>query len=201
MVEPREPHEKVGVTVELLLGSRAGNRGDLEELCLRVGPVVKTWAHAHIPRDSRGRIHPDDVTQEAWLRVLAKIGSLKTVPDNFRGWVIAIARNVIFELARKDGGRDGRSDPWETHIREDPDPATGISVRVARQDALSAFLERVDRLGEVERQLLVLHGLEGRNFLEIGERLELSRDVCAKRWQRLRARLEADGLPEFLLED
>jgi DNA-directed RNA polymerase specialized sigma24 family protein len=50
-----------------------------------------------------------------------------------------------------------------------------------------------------ERLLLAQVGLEGVSFAEAGERLGLSRDATAKRWQRLRARLEEQPRARDLL--
>ncbi len=199
-----------GITIELLRGAHAGDRDDLERLFLRVGPVVQTWAHARTKSDARTRVSAEDVSQEAWLRVLSKVESLSVVPDNFRGWLIGIAKNVLFEMTRKTQGQGRAAGPEEQEALDlEVDPATAVFLRVARGDALSAFLARVDRLGELERDLLVLHGLEGRSFVEIAERLDVSRDVAAKRWQRLRARLAhggptglpARGLLNLLVQD
>lgn len=190
------------VTLELLAGVRAGQRAQLEALCERVGPAVLAWAHLRMRPSMRARVDPQEVVQEVWLRVLANLGERGPEPKLFRSWVFGIARNVMFELSRKASFRPaGRQaeERWESFLGAQADEATGVSVYAARQDLLQDFLERVAAYGETERRLLVLHGLEGRNFPEVAEKLGLSRDVVAKRWQRLRARLEEEGIPEYLL--
>ena len=43
-------------------------------------------------------------------------------------------------------------------------------------------------------------GLEGLSLAETAERVELSRDAVAKRWQRLRTKMMNSKLPEDLLQ-
>ncbi|MFT5152041.1 MAG: RNA polymerase sigma factor (sigma-70 family) [Planctomycetota bacterium] len=190
------------VTIDLLAGVRAGKAEDLEALCRRIGPVILAWAHLRMRPVMRARLDPDEIVQEVWVRVLAKLGNETLDAVKFRAWIIGIARNVMFELSRKASGsgqKHGAEDRWESFLGGQLDEVTGVSVAVARRDMLNTFLAQVDEYGETERMLLVLHGLEGRSFAEVGEKLEMSRDAAAKRWQRLRARLEAEGIPDYLL--
>ncbi|MFT5153994.1 MAG: RNA polymerase sigma factor (sigma-70 family), partial [Planctomycetota bacterium] len=149
---------------------------------------------------------PDEIVQEVWLRVLARLDDLEADPKKFRAWVLGIARNVLFEMSRsahaeeRARGADlAGEDRWESFFARQQDQMTAVSVGIARQDMLHAFLGRIDKYGEVERRLLVLRGLEGRAFDEIAEELQLTRDVAAKRWQRLRDRLQLEGVPEYLV--
>ena len=80
-----------------------------------------------------------------------------------------------------------------------PDSATAVSRRMASDESIDAFTARVRGL-EQEEQKLVLHcGLEGLPYKDVAQRMELSTDAVAKRWQRLRARLVQLGLPQHLL--
>jgi DNA-directed RNA polymerase specialized sigma24 family protein len=49
--------------------------------------------------------------------------------------------------------------------------------------------------------ILIHGGLEGLRHAETATRLGLSRDTVAKRWQRMRAKLERERLPRELLQD
>jgi DNA-directed RNA polymerase specialized sigma24 family protein len=57
----------------------------------------------------------------------------------------------------------------------------------------------VRALPEEDRKLVLLCGLEGLPHKEVAARMELGVEAVTKRWQRLRAKLEAARLPEHLL--
>jgi DNA-directed RNA polymerase specialized sigma24 family protein len=82
-----------------------------------------------------------------------------------------------------------------------PASITSVTRRVAREDGIARFLERVGALGEEERALTILRGLEGLSFEDVGLRLNLAPETVKKRWQRLRAELIARDLPRDLLAD
>jgi DNA-directed RNA polymerase specialized sigma24 family protein len=77
---------------------------------------------------------------------------------------------------------------------------TSATRRIARNDALTKFLLRVQALDEDDRALLVHCGLEGLTAGEAAERLGISRDAAAKRWQRLKAQLVEQRAPDGLIE-
>ncbi len=70
---------------------------------------------------------------------------------------------------------------------------------MARDESLELFSEQVRAMEEDDRKLVVHCGLEGLPYKEVAERLALSADAVAKRWQRLRAKLNASALPAMLL--
>ena len=80
-----------------------------------------------------------------------------------------------------------------------PDEATTITRRVARDDAVSKFLDAVDQLDKDDRRLVIHCGIEGEPYHEVATRMGLSRDAVAKRWQRLRAQIAQGKLPTELL--
>ena len=171
MTADADPSE---VTLELVRGVQAGRRRDLELLCERVAPTVYAFAHMRMKPGLRRQLDPSEVVQEVWLRVLTRIGTFETDRAGFRSWVIGIARNVLLEMSRKTlrqqeppTGQDGER--WESFFASQPDEATAVRIGIARREALREFLERAERIGEVERQILLLHGIEGRGLEEVAE--------------------------------
>ncbi len=109
----------------------------------------------------------------------------------FRSWLFGIANNVLREAARSLARLP------VGHARIEPDyldliPArtTAITTRLARDEALQMFLERLKDWPEAERRLLIYRGLEGLSFREISELLGEAEATVAKRWQRLRERMQ-----------
>lgn len=187
-------------TEQVAEGARSGRKELLEELYRRVAPTVSAWAYLRTSPQIRRRIDPQDILQEVWFRVIRRLPDYDPRTTPFRPWVFKIARFVLIEMIRKlpvlqsDRGTGGESTEsrW-SGLSELVDSATGVGTRVARNDAVERFLDRVEVLGGPDRDLVRLRALEGQSLKDIAERLDLSPDVVAKRWQRLCARLSLQG--------
>jgi len=81
--------------------------------------------------------------------------------------------------------------PSRSRLDDCPQVVTSISARLARDEALNAFLDRARSLDPVDRELLVRCGLEGTDCTVAATRLGISSEAATKRWQRLRAELRA----------
>ena len=66
---------------------------------------------------------------------------------------------------------------------------------VARHEGIQVLLDWVEELPEDDRQLFMHCGLEGLSYTEVGERMGLGKDTVAKRWQKLRGRIEQFAIP------
>lgn len=89
-------------------------------------------------------------------------------PERFGGWFVTIVRNRARNLVRRESIRS--ADPLPPGARSDgslPDRFTELAeLRQRIQDALAT-------LPEVQREIVLLHDLEGWKHREIAERLEL----------------------------
>ena len=186
---------------------RAAKGGDAQsfaQLYEHLAPSLLAWAELRIRPELRALLDAQDLVQEVWFRAWRGIEDFDADSVPFRLWVFRVAKNVLLEAVRASRKADRRrSGPGPTTrlfaLQNLPDSATAVSRRLARDESLTAFTERVRKL-ERDEQKLVLHcGLEGLPYKEVAQRMELSLDVVAKRWQRLRARLMQSGLPEQLL--
>ena len=161
-------------------------------------PALHAWARLRIPRGLRGRVEPEDVVQEVWCRALARITHFDPARRSFRAWIFGVAKNVVLEAIRSPLLGAGGTSAVRA-LAGVPDRVTGVSRRVARDEALQRFHERIERLEDADRRLLIHCGFEDLTCAEAAERLGISRDAAIKRWQRLRARLTEEGVPEGLL--
>jgi len=130
----------------------------------------------------------EDLAQETYLLAWTHRDALRD-PASARSWLFAIAANA----ARRHLRRRGRFGwlPIEalqgTAERE---------LEVEGRDPPALALERaLGVLGEADRQLVLLVGLEGFTVGEAAEVLELSPEAAKKRWQRacVRVRAMMDG--------
>ncbi len=168
----------------------------------REAPVLFAWASVHLRPAVRARLDPEDLLQEVACRAYEHFARYDADKGTFRNWVFGIARNVLREALRTVAAEPvGRGAITMTHDWADDlrDTATSISRAVARDEALLAFVTRIDGLTDEERALVLYRGLEGRPHAEVGELLGLSADNAAKRWQRLRDRLRGEQRIDELL--
>ena len=190
------------MTSVLARRAKSGELARFGELYERVAPAVYGWASLRIRAGVRGRLEPDDIVAETWCRALRKVDEYDPARAPFRTWIFGLAKNVLLEALRAlqsperaSGAGDTRAFALEDH----PDEVTSFTKRVARRDGLAHFLERVQELGEEEKNLVVHCGLEGLTSAEVALRMNLSPEAVKKRWQRLRAELIARDLPRDLL--
>lgn len=193
-------------TPDLVLQAQSGNAARFAELYERIAPALYTWAEIRIRADLRAFLDPQDVVQEVWCRAWKGFGGFDARSASFRYWVFRVAKNVLLEALRelRSPAFSARgADPSQRLLvlRDVPDTATSISQRLAREERLKRFAQWVESLDDDERMLVVHLGLEGMTQQEVGERLSLSRDAVAKRWQRLLAQVGERKLGKELLAE
>lgn len=169
-----------------------------------LAPALFAWARARIRPELRAWIEPSDVVQEVWCRAWAARSTGERAPQELRPWLFGVAKNVLLEALRRARAPAFRAGAVGSTTRllalgSVPDEVTAASVRCARDEQLTRFSEWLETLEPADRELVVHCGLEGLAHGEVAERLGLTRDAAAKRWQRLRARLEQERLPRELL--
>jgi len=157
--------------------ARAGDRAAWARLYAHYAPVVHAVALANGPAD-----RADDVVQEAFVRGLAKLGTLRD-DHAFGGWLCRIARNVA-----TDGHRRRRG--W-TVLRDI------FFVRPRPTVEAAEALDAIRALPEAYRELLMMRFVEQLTGPEIAERLGRSqgsvRVSLHRGTQLLRQRLEGSA--------
>ena len=109
----------------------------------------------------------EDVAQESFVVALERLDDCRN-PDRFVGWLLSTVRNRARNLVRREKVR--LAGPIPPDARTDvPSPA-----RAAQTAALRGKLEEaLETLSEVQREVLLLHDLEGWKHNEIAERLSI----------------------------
>jgi RNA polymerase sigma-70 factor (ECF subfamily) len=104
----------------------------------------------------------DDMVQDVFLKLWQNRNSVD--PDKVRAWLFATAHNRLINFTK----RESRQEPLaEKH----PERGQNDDHRFEWQDLLDHCL---DRLPPLQKSILLLRDLEGYNYKEIGEMLELS---------------------------
>jgi RNA polymerase sigma-70 factor (ECF subfamily) len=143
---------------------RRARRGETEAY----GALVERYMRAaYSVALSVTRRHEDaeDAAQESLMVALDRLEECRN-PDRFAGWLMTIVRNRSRNLVRRESLRD--SDPVpESASHRGPKPDR-VTERRELRDRLD---EALDSLPEVQREIVLLHDLEGWKHREIAERL------------------------------
>jgi RNA polymerase sigma-70 factor (ECF subfamily) len=139
----------------------------------------------------------EDAAQEAFLVALGRLDECRS-PERFAGWLMTIVRNRSKNLIRRESLREtDQVPPGARSWAPTPD-------RIAETRELRDLLEKaLAGLPEVQRQIVLLHDLEGWKHREIAERLELPAGTVRSHLHFARKALrlaleEMPGVPEIL---
>ena len=109
----------------------------------------------------------EDAAQESFLVALARLDECRS-PERFGGWLMTIVRNRSKNLVRRESLREMDEVPPGARSRM-PTPD-----RTAEASELRGLLQAaLGELPEVQRQVVLLHDLEGWKHREIADRLDL----------------------------
>ena len=176
---------------ELVRKAREGDNGAFGTL---VSKYMRA-AYAVSRSVTGGHQDAEDAVQEAFIVALERLEECRS-PDRFSGWFLAIVRNRSRNLVRREILRDtedvpkGAADTGRTpeQVRE----------QTELQERLQSALQR---LPQVQREIVLLHDLEGWKHREIAERLELPAGTIRSHLHFARKALRSDRvLSELRLE-
>ena len=115
------------------------------------------------------RCHEDaqDAAQESFLVALQHLEDCRN-PQRFAGWLITIVRNRSRNVVRRETLRDTEPVPVSARSRL-PTPERELENRELR----GQLEEALEQLSEIQRQVVLLHDLEGWKHREIADLLGL----------------------------
>ena len=148
----------------LVRQARAGDSGAFEELVRRHLKAAYAVALA-VTGDADDA---EDVAQDSFIVALQRLDDCAD-PDRFSAWVLKIVRNRALNMRRSRTRRAAVS-LQEVSIAAKSDPARDAERVLLRE----RLLEEMKSLTELQRQVLVLHDLEGYRHREVAETLGIS---------------------------
>lgn len=176
----------------LMERSRAGDRGAYAELFARHADRI--WRSAYFLLHDRWCA--DDVLQETFTRGLARIGEYRGEAEPL-AWLSMIALNLCRRQTR-DEGRHARSAERETldRGRRPHSPARGVVTSVLRRETERRLVLAMGYLTEPQKEVFVLHYVEGLPFKTIAELLGTSLNAALSLGHRARKEL-ASRMPDL----
>jgi RNA polymerase sigma-70 factor, ECF subfamily len=164
---------------ELVLRVRGGDRRAADRLLGRYLRACRAVALA----TTGSAADADDVCQDAFVAAMERIDDCRE-PDRFGGWLLQIVRNRARNHLRQRELRRGEPLDEEAAFGG-PSPASTLERNELRRRLEAAL----GQLTEAQREVVLLHDLEGWKHAEIGERLELPAGTVRSHLHQARRRL------------
>jgi RNA polymerase sigma-70 factor (ECF subfamily) len=173
---------------QLVLAVRDGDRAAANRLLERYLRACRAVALAVTGSEDDA----DDVCQDGFITAIARIDECRH-PERFGGWLLQIVRNRARNQLRAGAVREARP-LAEVATGNSADPAAAAE-RTELRLRLNAALQA---LSAQQREVVLLHDLEGWTHREIAERLELPAGTVRSHLHYARRRLRdllgrADG--------
>jgi RNA polymerase sigma-70 factor (ECF subfamily) len=173
---------------QLVERARAGDAAATERLVrLHMGA-----AYAVALSVTRNPHEAEDVAQDALVLALERLSECRD-PRKFGGWLVRIVRNRAFNHRRYLGIR--AAEPLDG---ADANPTAGTPLEDAERSQLRDRLnDAVGELPQTQREVLLMHDLEGWKHREIGEALGMPEGTV--RYHLFNARRAVRGRLKSLL--
>jgi len=178
-------------TRDLVLRARAGDARAFEDLVRAHYRAAYATGRALTGND----MDAEDVVQDGFIRALERLDECD--PDRFAGWLLTIVRNRAHNIREREQVRTAAA-------IEDVDPAgpDRADLGTERHEIRRVLEQAMAQLSPVQREILLLHDLEGWRHRDIAESLAMS-EVMARQHlfqarKRLRELLPQDDLKEYL---
>ncbi len=174
-------------------GASSGDRRSREALFARHSDRLRLYAEYRLGRALALRVEVEDVVQETFLRAWRDIGGTTFSGDSaFFGWLVAIARHVIVDIARasRSEKRQGESlrlerSTWSRVGGLDPaDSAAGPRTRAAHNELATRMSAAFRALAPQHRRVIALRQFEQRSAREAAPQLGCSEQAVHALFRR-----------------
>lgn len=128
----------------------------------------------------------EDVAQESFVVALERLEECRK-PDRFSSWFLTIVRNRGRNTVRREKLRQGDPIPFGL-ATTDPGPARRMEWTMLREQLRAAMTV----LSQVQREVVLLHDLEGWKHREIAQHLDLPSGTVRSHLHHARKRLRRE---------
>ncbi len=174
---------------DLVAAVRAGSDRAFELLYVRYQPRIAAYIGTMVHDHAR----VEDITQDVFMSALRRMRATER-EIIFKPWMYEIAKNACIDAFRRSRAANEVSFDADDGICPDdhgrlaqpgPTPDSAVEGKVAIDNLCGAF----GGLSQVHHDILVLREFEGLSYVEIGERLGMSRPAVESTLFRARKRL------------
>jgi RNA polymerase sigma-70 factor, ECF subfamily len=197
-------------TRRLLADAQAGDPRAFDRLFARYRDALHAFVDLHLDPRVRARVDPSDVVQETQLDTFGRLDDfLRRRPMPFRVWLRKTAYERLLKVrrfhraARRAVGREAPQPDRSSLLLARQFLAAGPSPsqQLAEEEVARRVRAALDRLDEVDREVLLMRNLEGLSYQEVGCLLDVEPAAARKRYGRALLRLRRLLFDEGLLEE
>ena len=192
----QESHRPSDSTSYLVRRSVAGDLDALDRLVARLSPLLLSHARFRLGAVLSRHCDPEDLVHEAWLVALPRLSELGTRDSRHTpvllGFLSTTILHLVRNLARKHvrssaGGAAGTGRPGSVH--EIPSEQSGVVTKALRAESSAEVHRQLERLGDVDRRIVILRGIEQQSNVTVGLLLGMEPKTVSKRYHRALAHL------------
>lgn len=173
----------------LLQAARAGSADALGQLLHQCRKYLLAVANSEFSGALQAKAGPSDIVQDALLDGVRLFDRFTgQTAGELRHWLVAILRNHLLNFARRYRGVEKRQigreqaldDQQKMLVDSEPSPSSAA----AAQEQEAALMLAMQRLPELQRQIIRWRNWDNLPFAEIGRRLNRSEDAARMQWVR-----------------
>lgn len=153
-------------------------------------------------RWTQSRQDAEDLVQETLIKLVDRIGEMERV-EKLKPWLIKVLYRTFVDQHRKSGKSPGlNGSTWRGDVSQingliDQLPDENINV-LKRLELQRGLIRALETLNDDQRDIILLHDMEGYTAHEIGSILDISIGTVKSRLHRARAHLKRILGPEIL---
>jgi RNA polymerase sigma-70 factor, ECF subfamily len=171
---------------ELVRAARDGDPRAFAELVRR----YRRAAYSVALSVTRHHEDAEDAAQESFLTALDRIEECRN-PEKFSGWLLTIVRNRSRNLLRREKLRKAEPIPFGVATLE-----PGPEKQTERAELRARLRNALDELSETQREIVLLHDLEGWKHREISDRMGIPSGTVRSHLHYARKKLREILAPE-----
>ncbi len=135
-------------------------------------------------RMTRNTADAEEVTQDAFLKVYRSLNRFEN-RSSFKTWVYRIAMNSALDFCRRRSAEAGKRVEFESQDHAGASSPEALSS-LAREDAKKKLEQFLETLNEDQRACILLREVEGLNYREIADVLDININTVRSRLKRAR---------------
>lgn len=175
---------------DLFLLAKNGDGRAFEQIVLQTERAVYSLALSIVKKKEDA----EDVTQETYLR-LWRVASEVKLESSLKLYILRTARNLAFDLIRKNSKRDeidtvilDADGEFEIEIADDSADSRP-DASYLRKVEKEAVRQAIEELPAAAREIIVLRDIEGLSYAEIASMLGIAEGTLKSKLFRARERL------------
>jgi RNA polymerase sigma-70 factor (ECF subfamily) len=180
----------------LIERARRDEPGALDRLLDSYRNYLRLLARTGLDASLQGKADPSDLVQDALLKAAQRFGQFRGASDaELAGWLRQILARCLTDFVRRyqtGGRRAGREQSLDQLLNRSSEAmerilatdASSPSASAQRRDLGVVLSDALAQLGGDQREVIVLHHLEGLDWDEVARRMGRTEGAVQKLWTR-----------------